>query len=137
MDIECARPADGAVEISFGTAAEGLRYSPSCGEDLSVVIPTNYPHDPAFALANGFIYLNNGYSLVKDCSVEHLAATWRVKERRLVFREELREGNNTMHMRFFIVKGTAGQGLAFANALNTYPVYGSDSSWVWSRRTPL
>jgi hypothetical protein len=136
LDIECTRPADGAVEISFGTAAEGLQYSPSCGEDRSVVIPTSYPHDPAFALANGFIYLNNGYSLVKDCSVEHLAATWRVAERRLVFREELHEGNNTMHMRFFIVKGSARRGLEFANTLNTWPVYRVDSNWVWSRRLP-
>jgi hypothetical protein len=137
LDIECTRPADGAVEISFRTAGEGLRYSPSCGEDRSVVIPTGFPHDPAFALANGFIYLNNGYSLVKDCSVEHLAATWRVKERQLVFREELREGNNTMHMRFYIVKGTAERGLAFSNVLNTYPVYGIDSNWVWSKKVPL
>jgi hypothetical protein len=136
LDIECSRPADGAVEISFGTAPEGLRYSPSCGEDRSVVIPTGYPHDPAFALANGFIYLNNGYSLVKDCSVEHLAATWRVAERRLVFREELREGNNTMHMRFFVVKGTAERALGFANKLNTWPVYLVDDNWVWSRRLP-
>jgi hypothetical protein len=137
MDIECVRPADGAVEISFGTAPDGLQYSPSCGEDRSVVIPTGYPHDPAFALANGFIYLNNGYSLVKDCGVEHLAATWRVKERRLVFREELREGNNTMHMRFFLVGGAAERGLEFANAVNTYPVYQIDSSWVWSRMLPV
>ncbi len=136
LDIECVRPVDGAVEISFGTAADGLKYSPSCGEDASVVIPTTYPHDPAFALANGFIYLNNGYSLVKDCSVEHLAATWRVAERRLVFREELREGNNTMHMRFFVVKGTAERGLGFANALNTWPVYSVGDNWGWSRRLP-
>lgn len=136
LDIECVRPADGAVEISFGTAAEGLRYSPSCGEDRSVVIPTSYPHDPAFALANGFIYLNNGYSLVKDCSVEHLAATWRVAERRLVFREELREGNNTMRMRFFIIKGAAERALRFSNTLNTWPVYRVEENWVWSRRLP-
>lgn len=137
VDVACERPADGAVEITFPTAAGGLRYSPSCGEERSVVIPANYPHDPAFALANGFIYLNNGYSLIKDCSVEHLAATWRVRERRMVFREELRQGNNTMHMRFFLVAGSAGRGLAFANGLNTYPVYRLDSSWVWSRRAPL
>jgi hypothetical protein len=101
-----------------------------------VLIPTNYSHDPAFALANGFIYLNNGYSLIKDCSVEHLAATWHKLEGRLVFREELRQGNNSMHMRFFLVRGTAGRGLEFANTLNTYPIYRVDPNLNWSRRLP-
>jgi hypothetical protein len=88
-----------------------------------VTIPSGYPHDPAFALANGFIYLNNGYSLIKDCTVEHLAATWKVNDRKLVFREELREGNASMHMRFYLVKGPAAKGLDFANRLNTWPSY--------------
>jgi len=136
MDIECIRPPDGAVEISFETAADGLQYSASCGEAISMVIPNTYPNDPAFALANGYIYLNNGYSLIKDCSVEHLAATWRVHDRRLVFREELREGNNSMHMRFYLVHGAAASGLRFANRLNTYPIYHVDSSFAWSKVVP-
>jgi hypothetical protein len=123
MDVECLRPADGAVEIQFDTAPDGLQYSAACGESARVTIPAGYPHDPAFALANGFIYLNNGYSLVKDCTVEHLAATWKVNDRKLVFREELREGNASMHMRFYLVKGPAVMGLRFANRLNTWPSY--------------
>ncbi len=136
MEVECTRPATGGIEISFSTAADGLQYAASCGEDISTVIPTTYPNDPAFALANGFIYLNNGYSLIKDCTVEHLAATWRMHEKRLVFREELREGNNTMHMRFFLVKGSADSGLRFANRLNTFPIYRSDNHFTWSRIIP-
>lgn len=123
MDIECARPADGAVEITFGTGADGLQYSASCGERTKVTIPTTYKNDPAFALTNGFIYLGNGYSLIKDCTVEHLAATWKTKARALVFREELREGNMHMHMRFYVVKGTPEDGLSFGNKLNTWPSY--------------
>lgn len=123
MDIECARPADGAVEISFSTNINGLEYSASCGERTKVIIPTTYKNDPAFALTNGFIYLGNGYSLIKDCTVEHLAATWKTKARALVFREELREGNRHMYMRFYVVKGTAEDGLAFGNNLNTWPSY--------------
>jgi hypothetical protein len=123
MDIECLRPADGAVEIVFETAADGLEYSASCGEGVRVVLPSVWQHDPVLALTNGFIYLNNGYSLIKDCTVEHLAATWKVNERKLVFREELKEGSPSMHMRFFVVQGSAETGLRFANQLNSYPSY--------------
>lgn len=127
MDIECLRPADGVVEITFETAADGLQYSASCGEEVRVVLPSIWKHDPAFALTNGFIYLNNGYSLIKDCTVEHLAATWKVSERKLVFREELKEGNMSMHMRFYIRKGSAEAGLRFANRLNPFPSYRVDN----------
>lgn len=123
MDIECLRPADGAVEIAFETAADGLEYSPSCGEEVRAVLPAVWKHDPAFALTNGFIYLNNGYSLIKDNTVEHLAATWKVSERKLVFREELKEGNPSMRMRFYVRKGSAEAGLRFANRLNPFPSY--------------
>jgi len=139
MDIECMRPADGAVEIVFETAANGLEYSASCGEGVSVVLPAAWQHDPALALTNGFIYLNNGYSLIKDCTVEHLAATWKVDERKLVFREELKEGNPSMHMRFFVVKGSAEDGLRFANQLNSFPSYQVDkegSTLRYSRIIP-
>ena len=60
---------------------------------------------------------------MKDCSVEHLAATWRQKEMKLVFREELNADNSEMKMRFYIVKGDKEAGLAFANKLNTWPSY--------------
>ncbi|MDR3714643.1 MAG: hypothetical protein P4L51_17650 [Puia sp.] len=123
MDVQCTRPDNGAVEIVFDTAPDGLQYSASCGEQTKVTIPTTYKHDPAFALTNGFIYLNNGYSLVKDCTVEHLAATWKMKSGKLVFREELKEGNMTMNMRFYVLKGSADQGLQFANSLNAWPSY--------------
>ncbi|MBN8850611.1 MAG: hypothetical protein J0H07_02015 [Sphingobacteriales bacterium] len=123
MDIVCTRPSDGAVEIAFETGPAGLEYSASCGESASVVIPAGYAHDPTFALTNGFVYLNNGYSLVKDCTVEHLAATWRRSTRQMVFREELKEGNMEMRMRFYLVRGVSLSGLRFANGLNTWPSY--------------
>jgi len=127
MDIECLRPANGAVEISFETGADGLEYSASCGEGVRVHLSATWKHDPAFALTNGFIYLNNGYSLIKDCTVEHLAATWKVSERKLVFREELKEGNGSMRMRFYLRKGSAEAGLRFANRLNPFPSYRVDN----------
>ena len=123
LDIKCERPEDGAVEIVFDTAPDGLYYSAGCGEETMVEIPTDLRHDPAFALSNGFIFLNNGYNLIKDCTVEHLAATWKMNDKKLVFREELREGNNTMHMRFYLKKGNANDGLHFGNNLNTWPSY--------------
>jgi len=123
LDINCKRPSDGAVEIVFDTPAKGLYYSAGAGEEESVEIPADLKHDPALALSNGFIYLNNGYSLVKDCTVEHLAATWKTKEQKLVFREELAETNPEMNMRFYLVKGDKNEGLRFANSLNTWPVY--------------
>ncbi len=123
MDINCKRPADGAVEIVFDTPASGMYYSAGAGEDIAVEIPTGLKHDPAFSLSNGFIYLNNGYSLIKDCSVEHLAATWKENEKKLVFREELAETNPEMNMRFYVIKGSKEKGLDFANQLNTWPSY--------------
>jgi len=123
IDINCQRPADGAVEIVFDTPSQGLYYSAGAGEHISVEVPNNLKNDPAMALSNGFIYLNNGYSLVKDCTVEHLAATWKVSEQKLVFRQELAETNPEMNMRFYLVKGDKTEGLNFANALNTWPSY--------------
>jgi len=123
LDISCDRPADGAVEIVFDTPSNGLWYSAGAGEEIAVEIPTDLKQNPAFCLSNGFIYLNNGYSLIKDCSVEHLAATWRQKEQKLVFREELNEKNPGMKMRFYVVKGDLKSGLNFANKLNTWPSY--------------
>ncbi len=123
FDIHCERPADGAVEIIFDTAPNGLFYSAGAGEEIAVEIPTDLKHNPAFSLSNGFIYLNNGYSLVKDCSVEHLAATWKMKEQKLVFREELNEDNKSMDMRFYLLKGSADDGLKLGNRLNTWPSF--------------
>jgi len=123
LDIKCERPSDGAVEIVFDTPANGLSYSAGAGEEIAVEIPTDLKHDPAFSLSNGFIYLNNGYSLVKDCSVEHIAATWKMKEQKLVFREELNKNNPEMNMRFYVVKGDVKSGLELANKLNTWPSY--------------
>lgn len=128
MDINCKRPADGAVEIVFDTPKNGLYYSAGAGEDVAVEIPTDLKHDPAMSLSNGFIYLNNGYSLIKDCSVEHLAATWKVKEQKLVFREELAKTNPEMNMRFYVIKGSKEDGLKFANMVNTWPSYIVDLS---------
>lgn len=123
LEVQCDRPSDGAVEIIFDTPASGLFYSAGTGEEVAVEVPTDLKHDPALALSNGFIYLGNGYSLVKDCSVEHLAATWRQKEQKLVFREELNENNPGMKMKFYVVKGNVNAGLDFANKLNTWPCY--------------
>jgi len=123
LDIEAFRPEDGAVEISFNTAKDGLQYSAGAGEDIAVKIPVDLKHDPAFTLSNGFIDLGTGYCLVKDCSVEHIAATWRQQEQKLVFREELNPKNPKMNMRFYVIKGDARTALEFANRLNTRPSY--------------
>ena len=139
LDFHCKRPADGAIEIVFDTPTSGLYYSAGAGEDIAVEIPTDLKHDPAFSLSNGFIYLNNGYSLVKDCSVEHLAATWKIKIQKLVFREELAEDNPEMNMRFYLIKGDKNKGLEFANHLNTWPsflVTKSDNQLTYQKVEP-
>ena len=123
INIKGERPADGAVEIIFDTAASGLWYSAGSGEDIAVEIPTDLKSDPAFTLSNGFVYLNKGYSLIKDCSVEHIAATWKMKEQKLVFREELNKNNPEMNMHFYLLKGSVNDGLELANKLNTWPSY--------------
>ncbi len=123
LDIEAYRPDDGAVEIAFETATDGLYYSAGAGEEIYVSVPTNLKNDPAMSLSNGFINLGTGYNLIKDCSVEHIAATWRQKEQKLVFREELNPKNPKMNMRFYIEKGTPESGLQMANSINTWPSY--------------
>lgn len=123
LDIEAFRPVDGAVEITFNTAKDGLYYSAGAGEEIYVEVPTDLKKDPAFALSNGFINLGNGYNLIKDCSVEHIAATWKQKEQKLVFREELNEKNPKMNMKFYVLKGDPASGLKLANELNTWPSY--------------
>jgi Glycosyl hydrolase family 57 len=123
IDIKGERPVDGAVEIEFNTPASGLWYSAGSGEEWAVEIPTDLKNDPAFTLSNGFISLNIGYSLIKDCSVEHIAATWKMKEQKLVFREELNKNNPEMNMRFYLLKGSVNDGLKLANRLNTWPSY--------------
>ncbi len=123
LDVSCKRSQDGAVEIIFNTAEKGLYYSPGCGEEAMVEIPLDLKHDPDFSLSNGFIYLGNGYNLIKDCSVEHIAAIWRQKDKKLVFRQELNENNPGMKMRFYILKGKPEAGLELANKLNTWPSY--------------
>ena len=123
FDISCKRPDDGAVEIAFDTAEDNLYYSAGVGEETIVKIPTDLKHDPAMTLSNGFLYLGNGYTIIKDCSVEHLAVTWRQKEKRAVFREELNENNPGMKMRFYVFKGSKEEGHKLANRLNTWPVF--------------
>jgi hypothetical protein len=123
LDIKGKRPADGAVEIIFDTPASGLFYSAGSGEHIAVELPADLKNNPALSLSNGFVYLNNGYNLIKDCSVEHIAVTWKMKEQKLVFREELNPDNPEMNMRFYLLKGTSDEGLELANKLNTWPSY--------------
>ena len=123
LDINCKRPSDGAVEIAFETAADNLAYSAGAGEETIVKIPTDFKNNPNLALSNGFLYLGNGFSLIKDCSVEHLAVTWRQSEKRAVFRQELNENNPEMNMRFYVFKGDEVEAHQLANTLNTWPIF--------------
>jgi hypothetical protein len=123
LDINCKRPTDGAVEIAFDTADSSLAYSAGTGEEVIVEIPTDFKHDPNLALSNGFLYLGNGYSIIKDCSVEHLAVTWRQSDKRAVFRQELNENNPEMNMRFYIYKGDKTVAHKLSNNLNTWPFF--------------
>ena len=122
VDIYCKRPNDGAVEIAFETS-DKIYYSAGTGEETIVEIPKDLKQNPAMALSNGFLYLGNDYSIIKDCSVEHLAVTWRQNEKRAVFREELNKNNPNTRMRFYIVNGKKEFAHDLANKLNTWPIY--------------
>ena len=122
IDIFCSRPKDGAVEIAFETSDE-IFYSAGAGENQIIEIPRDLKHDPAMSLSNGFLFLGNNFSIIKDCSVEHLAVTWRRSENRIVFREELNKNNHNMKMRFYIVKGSKEFAHNLANQINTWPKY--------------
>ncbi len=122
VDIYCKRPNDGAVEIAFETS-DKIYYSAGTGEETIVEIPKDLKQNPAMALSNGFLYLGNDYSIIKDCSVEHLAVTWRQNEKRAVFREELNKNDPNTRMRFYIVNEKKEFAHDLANKLNTWPVY--------------
>ncbi|MCB9206364.1 MAG: hypothetical protein H6611_03440 [Ignavibacteriales bacterium] len=122
VNIFCTRPDDGAVEIAFETS-DKIYYSAGTGEETIAEVPTDLKHDPAMTLSNGFLSLGNEYSIIKDCSVEHLAVTWRQNEKRAVFREELNKNNPSMKMTFYVVKGDKEYAHKLANKINTWPVF--------------
>jgi len=123
LDITCRRPQDGNVIIEFDSAKTGLQYSAGAGERISVKVPTNLKHNPVLPLSNGYLYLGNGYSLIKDCSVEHLAAKCDLNKGKVIFREGLAKHTKSMSMRFYILKGTPLEGLELGNKINTWPSY--------------
>ncbi len=121
LRITARRPRDGQVEFVFPLTGRVHYYSPPLGEDSLVSVPTDLKHDPILSLANGLFTLGNGWNLIKDNTVEHLAGTWRYKSNELVFREGLREDVPTAEMVFYLYRGTPQEALARANRLNVWP----------------
>ncbi len=123
VDVFGARPVDGMVEIAFPLVGKTHFYSAPMGEDSLVAIPTDLKHDPILSLSNGLFTLGNGWNLIKDNYVEHLAGTWEYKSNRLVFREGVRKDLPGTTMAFYLYKAPPRQGLRVANRLNVWPLY--------------
>ena len=122
VEITVTRPEDGQIEIAFPLSGKVHYYSPPLGEDSLVTVPTDLKHDPILSLVNGLFTLGNGWNLIKDNTVEHLAGTWRYKTNELVFREGLRSDVPAAKMAFYLHRGTPEEGLKLANRLNVWPL---------------
>ena len=123
VDVFGARPVDGMVEIAFPLTGKTHFYSAPMGEDSLVAVPPDLKHDPILSLSNGLFTLGNGWNLIKDNYVEHLAGTWQYKSNRLVFREGVRKDLPGTTMAFYLYKASPQQGLRVANRLNVWPLY--------------
>ena len=123
IDIFGARPEDGMVKIAFPLTGKIHFYSAPMGEDSLVAVPPDLKNDPILSLSNGLFSLGNGWNLIKDNYVEHLAGTWRYKSNRLVFREGVRKDLAGTKMAFYLYKATPKEGLQLANRLNVWPMY--------------
>ncbi len=123
LDVFGARPEDGLVDIAFPLTGKQHFYSAPMGEDSLVAVPDNLLHDPILSLSNGLFTLGNGWNLIKDNYVEHLAATWNYRKNQLVFREGVRKDLPGTHMVFYLYKASPRQALSVADRLNVWPVY--------------
>ncbi len=123
LEINAKRPVDGMVEIAFPLKGKLHYYSAPMGEDSLVAVPSDLLHDPILSLSNGLFTLGNGWNLIKDNYVEHLAGTWNYKANRLVFREGVRKDLPGTRMNFYLYKASPQKALQVANRLNVWPVY--------------
>jgi len=123
LEINARRPSDGMVKIAFPLKGTLHYYSAPMGEDSLVAVPENLNHDPILSLSNGLFTLGNGWNLIKDNYVEHLAGTWDYKTNRLVFREGVRKDLPGTKMSFYLYRATPKDALQMANRLNVWPVY--------------
>ncbi len=123
LEVFGARPADGMVEIAFSLTGKTHFYSAPMGEDSLVAVPPDLERDPILSLSNGLFTLGNGWNLIKDNTVEHLAGTWEYKTNRLVFKEGVRNDLPGTKMVFYLLKASSQEALRVANRLNVWPLY--------------
>jgi len=123
LEIDARRPTDGMVKIAFPLKGKLHYCSAPMGEDSLVAVPDNLLRDPILSLSNGLFSLGNGWNLIKDNYVEHLAGTWNYETNCLVFREGVRKDLPGTRMAFYLYKGSSKYALQIANRLNVWPMY--------------
>ncbi|NOY78519.1 MAG: hypothetical protein GXO76_11685 [Calditrichaeota bacterium] len=123
LEINARRPVDGMVKIAFPLTGKLHYYSAPMGEDSLVAVPPDLNHNPILSLSNGLFTLGNGWNLIKDNYVEHLAGMWDYKTHRLVFREGVRKDLPGTKMAFYLYKAPPQKALQMANGLNVWPIY--------------
>ncbi len=115
------------VTVTFPRFADAVIYTPALAEDRVVEQPFT---DFAFGapevylpLSNGLIGLGDGWWLVKDCRVFHVAARVAVSpaEKVVQFVDETADPLGG-RWRFYVLKGTKEQALALANRVNITPI---------------
>ncbi len=125
-DIE-ASDSGNDISIRFTDNWTSALYSPSLSENTTVMLNrtdyyqykegSSYEWLCLLAMCNGFLYNpQKGYGIVKNCSINHLPATWRQDS--VTFRESKVKYNSVRE--YFIVSGSYDEVLRFANQINAY-----------------
>jgi hypothetical protein len=107
------------VRLPFGSA--DIIYCPSGMEETPASIPVSvFRRDMVtLPLANGLVYLGDGWFVIKSTFHFHLAATVNFRKRTLEFAVHGARPGRLYHWRFYVFFGSLNEAVAVANRLNS------------------
>jgi len=112
-----------SMAVTFPGDSSKVIFTPALADDM----PVSYNRsDFAFdhwwlALANGMINISDDMFVIKDMGLTHVAALIYPDSEDVTFRDDVATPNSAFQWRFYLLRGTADDAVAFANSLNVYP----------------
>jgi len=85
--------------------------------DLSIFEFGDWP----MALPNGLISLGDDWCAIKDLGFTHVAAFINTTRDEVIFRDDTATPDSIFTWRFYVLRGTVDEAVAFAGALNVHP----------------
>ena len=85
--------------------------------DLSIFEFGDWP----MALPNGLISLGDDWYAIKDLGLTHVAAFINTARDEVIFRDDTATPDSVFTWRFYAVRGSVDEAVAFADALNVHP----------------